>query len=617
MRVSRSIPLLLLGASFVSVLAQPIVPQPKAGERLHGLTSIQDARFAQGLLDFDRTLQVSEGLGPIFNQNSCSSCHSNPLGGSGSITVTRFGFFDAKGGGFDPLASLGGSLLQENSIAIGCGEIVPPEANITAERVTTSVLGAGLIEAIPDAQITALAVAHPSGVAGSIRMVSPVEGGGARVGRFGWKAQVATVLTFSADASLNEMGFTNRFFPTEEAPNGNQALLNLCDTVADPEDGPDAQGQHFIDRITDFQRYLAPPPQTPKSGMAGEAIFISIGCAECHNPGFTTSNDPSLETALRGKAIRPYSDFLLHDMGAAADFIEDGSAGMQDVKTPPLWGVRRRDPLWHDGRVGGGTLATRIMGTGGIIELHGALLSTAANSAGNFNALSIADKNKVIAFLDSLGKEEFDSNGDGRRDRVDLLAFQAARNGGPYTPDMPEAVFDVNQDGFVNQLDFDVLVQVYEEDCNLNGVGDLLDILVNSTSPDANGNLIPDECETLQIDLGQGSATGPTLKVAGDPLTVPGSQASVIIEGAAPFADLYWLASLNAAPTPIGGGAFLVPALPLDFMSGPIPADASGRRFVTVNGGGGPVIPWYCQVAAVDGLGNATLSNALLVLTGL
>src|SRR5690606_1583781 len=147
-----------------------------------------------------------------------------------------------------------------------------------------------------------------------------------RAGRFGWKAQVATVLTFSADAAQNEMGLSNRFLPFDNAPNGDLDLLALCDTVPEPEDGPDEEGLHFIDRITDFQRYIAPPPQTPKSGMTGEAIFISIGCAKCHIPEWTTRNDGDLEDAIRGKTIKPYSDFLLHDMGELGDGIVQGDA---------------------------------------------------------------------------------------------------------------------------------------------------------------------------------------------------------------------------------------------------------------------------------------------------
>ena len=146
-----------------------------------------------------------------------------------------------------------------------------------------------------------------------------------RVGRFGWKSQVATVLTFSADAALNEMGLTNRFLMDDNDPNGiDPPVLMDCDTVLDPEDTPDGQGFDFVDRVTHFQRFLAQPPQTPRSGMTGEGTFDSIGCADCHHTQFTTADDPSLEDALRDQTIQPYSDFLLHNMGTLGDGIVQG-----------------------------------------------------------------------------------------------------------------------------------------------------------------------------------------------------------------------------------------------------------------------------------------------------
>jgi CxxC motif-containing protein (DUF1111 family) len=151
---------------------------------------------------------------------------------------------------------LGGSLQQSQSISVACAETVPAIANVTANRVTNSTLGAGLVEAIADADI--LANVGTTGVSGKVHMVGVLEdpNGPLRVGRFGWKAQVATVLTFSGDASLNELGLTNRLVGQENAPNGNMALLAACDAVPDPEDGPDVHGLHFIDRVTSFQRRL-------------------------------------------------------------------------------------------------------------------------------------------------------------------------------------------------------------------------------------------------------------------------------------------------------------------------------------------------------------------------
>jgi CxxC motif-containing protein (DUF1111 family) len=481
-----------------------LVPQPKMGEPLDDLTKEEFARFLIGRAAFDRNLAVSEGLGPIFNENSCSSCHNNPLGGPGSQTVTRFGLLDDKAG-FDPLAHLGGSLRQAQAISPECAEVVPPEANVVINRVTNGAMGYGLIEAIPDAALLANATNPPGSVSGIAHMVGAFEDppmSPLRVGRFGWKAQVATILTFSADASLNEMGLTNRFVGQENDPNGdNPPSLgdpDFCDTVADPEDSValgDGDTREFIDVVTDFQRFLAGPPQTPKSGMTGETIFNTIGCANCHVASFTTPNNPQLELALRNKTIRPYSDFLLHDMGALADNIVQGAGTEREMKTPPLWGLLRHDPLLHDGRVAGGTLADRIKGPSGVVFWHNQFLSEAQASAQAFNALSEADKDKVVAFLGSLGRAEFDADGDNDRDLDDFINFMDCVGGG-VTPDDPCAVHDIDQDGGVDADDFSYFLQEYEgvrRDCNCNTVLDLQDIF-GGTSLDADSNGIPDEC---------------------------------------------------------------------------------------------------------------------------
>ena len=255
----------LAAASGVAVIASgtgtPVTPQARMGDPLLGLDTDQATRFVLGKIEFQRNLSVGEGLGPIFNQTSCASCHNNPVGGHGNQTVTRFGHIGKKGG-FDPLDALGGSLLQANANNDDCIESVPPEANITTLRVTLGSLGFGLIEAIEDSEILANRDAQDASIRGTARMVPVLENPGEeRVGRFGWKSQLATVLSFSADAALNEMGLTNRIIGTENAPNGDDALLLECDTVPDPEDVPDAGGVEFIDRVTDFQRLLAALPR--------------------------------------------------------------------------------------------------------------------------------------------------------------------------------------------------------------------------------------------------------------------------------------------------------------------------------------------------------------------
>jgi hypothetical protein len=479
-------------------------------------------------------------------------------------------------------------------------------------------MGLGLVEAIDDADIAYHATNPPSSqVSGRAHMVTPLEtpAGPLRVGRFGWKAQVATVLTFSGDATLNELGITNRLVPTENAPNGNQLLLAQWDTVPDPEDGPDAQGQHFIDRITHFQRYLAAPPQTPRSGMAGETLFNSVGCAHCHIASFTTRNDPTLEAAISNKPIRPYSDFLLHDMGIAADFIADGMADIQELRTPLLWGVRSRDPLWHDGRVVGGTLQSRILGPGGVISLHNAFGSESQPSAQAFLALPPADQLKVVAFLDSLGRAEFDWDGNNVRGRPDLAAFLVAQNGGPYTPDSPEAVFDFNQDGWVNAIDFNVFAQVYEEDCNNNSTNDLQDVL-SGWSGDSNQNYVPDECEICQTSLGFAGAGTLTMQICGDQLSTNFSRATFQLRGGPPNAPVLIGIGFAANPHLVTPTEYLVPLEPLAALVTFFNFDNNGDLRTVVHGTGTiPITSWVFQAATFTGSA-FDLSNALTVSVG-
>ena len=488
----------------------PVVAQPKMGDVILGLTADQLNDFMVGKTAYGLNLEEFEGLGPAFNKENCAGCHNNPIGGAGTATVTRFGT-STKGGGFDPLESLGGSLLQADAISDLCREDLPGAATITQTRITNGMLGYGLVEAIRDADLLANETTPPSpNVSGIAHMVEAFEAPGIpRVGRFGWKAQVPTILTFSADAANNEMGLTNVFLPDEQDPNGldNPPSLGApdnCDVIADPEDNVllgNGVDKTFIEVVTDFQRFLAQPPQTPKSGMNGEAVFNTVGCSDCHVPSFTTDDGtdfPGLEDALKSKVIRPYSDFLLHDMGLQGDPIVQGAGVEQEVKTPPLWGLRVRDPVWHNGELGGGTFENRMNDA---IVRHEAS-SEAQTSAQAYAALSQPDKDDLIAFLNSLGRVEFDTDGDGDVDLGDFhgfgdpAAFSACFGPGPYTADDPCAVHDVDQDGDVDLADFRVFVTVYTgalEDCNANSVLDLEDILVG-TSEDDNFNGVPDDC---------------------------------------------------------------------------------------------------------------------------
>ncbi len=472
---------------------------PRMGEPLAGLTAAEAERFDLGRVQYERNITVDEGLGPVFNQTSCASCHNAPVGGPGAQQVTRFGRLDKKGG-FDPLGELGGSLLNANAIADECADEIPATANVTSLRVTPGALGYGLLEAIPDDDLVANAAAQDAAVRGVIRWTEAIESPGvARVGRFGWKAQLPTIMSFSADASNQELGFTTRLLPDDNPPKGDAELLAACDAVSDPEDVADAEGFEFLDRVTDFQRFLAAPPQMPASGMAGESVFELIGCAICHTSQFTTSNDSLLEDAIRDQVIRPYGDFLLHDMGAAADGIADGPAGVREIRTPPLWGVRTRNPMWHDGRVLAGTFEDRVRES---ISLHGAALSQGQAAAAAFDALSAADQAALVAFLDSLGRAAFDADGDGDVDLDDWYGGFMGCMGAKVTPDDACGVHDLDADGDVDLDDAAAMAADFDDgwiDCDDNGVHDLEQIAGGELDVDQNGVL--DVCESCPGDV--------------------------------------------------------------------------------------------------------------------
>ncbi|MDF1800456.1 MAG: di-heme oxidoredictase family protein [Planctomycetota bacterium] len=452
-----ALPLFGLAALSLTSSAQDF--QPRMGEPMAGLSSAQLQRFADGLVEFNFVLSPADGLGPVFNDNSCGTCHAFPEpGGSGTKLVTRFGKAASGGNPFDPLAHKGGSLKQEQAIDPAAQEFVPAEADVVINRVTPMALGLGLLEAIDDADILALA-ANPldPNVSGVVRMTQPFEGGPMRASKMGWKGGVATTLTFSADASLNEMGLTNRFVGSENLPNGDAALL-VWDTVPDPEDFADpVTGLERIDRQTDFQIFTAPPAQTPRSGMTGEMVFSSIGCAACHvdTPYVTGAHS---EAVLSGVSIKPYSDFLLHDMGTLGDGIVDGICSETEMMTRTLWGIGQRQTMLHDGRVTG--VPFDAMVDWAIQEHDG----EAAFSRTNWNNLSAADQAALVEFMKSLGRSEGDWDLNNRVDEFDWFFMEPLMTGpdaGTVTPDDGGAIIDIDQDGDIDMADMAIFQRAY------------------------------------------------------------------------------------------------------------------------------------------------------------
>jgi CxxC motif-containing protein (DUF1111 family) len=363
----------------------------RLGDPLPDLTQDQLAAFTDGLGEFESIETPESGLGPIFNNTSCANCHATPtIGGASALSVTRFGRNDI--GVFDPLAQEGGSLLQNRAIDPAALEHIPADATIITQRQTTPLYGAGLIEAIADRDIQDLASRKKAdGILGRAALIQDVTTGEIRVGRFGWKAQQATLLAFAADAYLNEMGITSRFFPTENAPNGNQALLTQFDNLADPEDEVDpATGKSDIDKAADYMRFLAPPapPRVTAEVQVGFSLFMRIGCAECHVPTIFTG--PNKVRALDRKPVTLFSDLLLHDMGSLNDGIAQADALPNEMKTAPLWGLKYRAPYLHDGRAP--TLPVAISDHDG----------EAAPARDRFNKLPSSQQKQLVNFLNSL-----------------------------------------------------------------------------------------------------------------------------------------------------------------------------------------------------------------------
>ena len=337
----------LLVASVASVAGQAGDPQP-----IEGIGPDELGRFAAGRDVFTKVHGVGDGLGPVFNGRACAECHAAPGPGGSSADlqhqVVLFGRNDYNGG-FDPLSQYGGPLRGQRTIRNelpGCripGETVPKEANVKAHRQPAPLYGLGLIDAIPDevilAQVEAGAAADPGEVRGRANMVD------GRVGRFGWKAQAATLEQFVGAALAEELGVTNPVVPEEPAARRGP-VPGGCDPVPDPEDDGARLGA-----LVDFVRMLAPQGRVADSDQIrrGEAVFHAVGCAACHTPSLRTG--PSPIAALGERDVPLYSDLLIHDLGEyLGDDVVQGEARGMDWRTTPLWGLGRKSLYLHDGR---------------------------------------------------------------------------------------------------------------------------------------------------------------------------------------------------------------------------------------------------------------------------
>lgn len=376
----------------------------------NGIVQPPDDTFAMDQAAFEEADGVDTGLGPVFNARSCADCHQNPVtGGVSQVAEFRSGHYDRRGNFVNPNIPINDnqnvipnrSLVNDRAVCPEAQERAPKSEAVRALRMSLNTLGDGFVEAIDDGTLQAIAQQQPalSGgkIGGEFIQVPVLEAPGqTRIGRFGWKDQHASLLSFSSDAYLNEQGITNRLNMTD--------TTTVCKTSSDPEDGPDEVGMADIDHFAQFIRGTQVPPvdatlMASSDAQAGQQIFTQVGCAICHVTAITTApagtvingGTFTVPDALGSRIIHPYSDFLLHNIGTGDGIVQNGPPDTgYKVRTTPLWGLRTHDRLMHDG-----LSATREQA----IQRH---KGEALDSANNFKGLSPTQRSQLLTFLNAL-----------------------------------------------------------------------------------------------------------------------------------------------------------------------------------------------------------------------
>jgi CxxC motif-containing protein (DUF1111 family) len=408
---------------------------PAAGDPVPGLTADQTTLFFLGQANFKEVEQLGDGLGPRFNLDSCVGCHIYPTHGGSSPPVnpqatvaTAFGaknilptFITANGpvrearfkflangqrdGGVHSLFVISGRVDAQGSAA-GCTAVQEDfntqfaRGNVSL-RIPTPTYGLGLVENIPDTTLTANLAANAQqkaqlGISGHFN----TNGNDGRITRFGWKAQNVSLLIFAGEAYNVEMGITNENFQTERDLNPTcqtSAVPNSIigqNSIADPN-----SVLSDIEKFALYMRYLGPPiPSTTVPGGAasianGLQVFNSVGCAMCHTPSLTTSAKTTV-TAFANKSVPLFSDLAVHHMGSKlADNVIQGSAGPDEFRSAPLWGLGQRVYFLHDGRTNDLVIAIQDHASGG----SGDGPRSNSDSGRGWNSTPPSEANKVIA----------------------------------------------------------------------------------------------------------------------------------------------------------------------------------------------------------------------------
>ena len=345
-----------------------LVENPGSMSSSNGMVEPPGDSFGLDQRVYETLHDVNTGLGPVYNGRACAECHQNPVSGAASqFTELRVGHA-VKGVFVNPTVAIddgaatitGRSILNDRAVVPEAQEKVPTTENLHELRAALITLGDGFVEAVADSTLQDIARLQPLISGGRIHgeaVEVPIfeAPGQTRVGRFGWKDQHGSLLSFIADAYLNEMGVTSRLRPTDTTTVGK--------VTSDPEDHPDALGLADIDHFAQFVRGTKVPPrdanlQSTPGAVAGEKLFVTTGCATCHVPALITApagtvvngGQFAVPAALGNKIIHPFGDYLMHDIGTAGGIVQTATA--QDTafkfRTAPLWGLRMRPRYMHD-----------------------------------------------------------------------------------------------------------------------------------------------------------------------------------------------------------------------------------------------------------------------------
>ena len=390
------------GTPIVECVNEPVAP-----------TARGNGRFEDNKFIFSERETIEDGLGPTYNDVGCVECHQSvDVGGFSQAMEFRAGHIT--NGAF--VDAPGGQLIHARGTDSDIVEHISTAETVKTFRVTTSTLGDGFVEAIANQTLLDNVNAQPIGQRGTLTQVPVTEAGNAlRFGRFGWKAQQASLLSFAGDAYLNEMGITNPFdgfggrsssaadAGTHENPAStadgviNVTFPSAFDPVADPEDDGDD-----VLAFADFMAATRAPGRQnpiPAAATRGDSLFNAVGCNVCHTRTLVTATAGTLinggaftvPAALGSKIIHPFSDFALHNVGTGDGIVQNAGQGSANMlRTAPLWGIRGRNRLMHEG------LNITIFDS---IQLHA---GQATNSRNAFNSLTAAQRNDLIAFVLSL-----------------------------------------------------------------------------------------------------------------------------------------------------------------------------------------------------------------------